>query len=107
MNYEPPTQKATGPDLVILPQAHKLIPGEHLTTDEQAAVTQAWHNYNPFEQHSNTGTWNAHIVHIINGHPTVTATVTLPKRPTPPAPAPATHANNDASTPVLSAPQSA
>lgn len=107
MNSNAKTQKATAPDLVILPQAHKIIPGEHLTKDEQAAATQAWHNYNPFEQRSNTGTWAAHIVHIISGQPTVTATVTLPKQPTQPAPAPATHANSAASTPALSAPRSA
>lgn len=100
MNSKPHEQKATAPDLVILPQAHKIIPGEHLTPTEQHDATQAWRNYLTFEHLSNTGTWEAHIIHIINGRPTVTNTVTLPKQPTPPAPAPATHADNAASTPA-------
>lgn len=103
MNSKPTTQKAT-PDLVILPQAHTTIPADHLTPQEQTAVTQAWKNYTP-HQHPRTDGWTAHIIHIINGQPTTTAIITLPKQPTRPAPDPATHADNDASKQASNAPQ--
>lgn len=108
MSSKPSTQEKQPNDLLIIPQAKAAIPNENLAPADQNAVVAAWETYGTTTEHSNTeATWKVAICHIRNAAPRITTVLTIPRIPAQPAPRPATHADNAASTPTLSAPQSA
>lgn len=97
MNSNTSTTKAKTPDLLILPQAGAIIPGQHLTPEQAEQAKKDWNDYGNTPTESNTRTvWNIAVAHILNGQPTITSTLTIPTRTEQPAPHLATRAGNAA-----------
>lgn len=63
----PNTQKMVHPDLLVAPQKNAVIPGDHLTKEEQENAIQAWEQWGYHPIPPNADTWTAHIIHMIDG----------------------------------------
>lgn len=75
MNGTNNTQTA---DLLVIPQAGRIIPAPHLTPDDAEQAQHAWaHPDAPSPR-----TWIVDILHIRDGAPRITARVTIPHSPT-------------------------
>lgn len=73
------TSTASAPDLVVIPQAGTLIPGQHLSQDDRAEVLKTWRDW------GNTPTspsrdYQVAVCHIIGGQPRITTTIKIPTR---------------------------
>ena len=66
------------PDLVVIPQAGTLMPGEHLSENDRAEVLQTWRDWGSTPIHPSRD-YRVAVCHIIDGQPRVTTTLTLPK----------------------------
>lgn len=70
---------ASAPDLVVIPQAGTLIPGQHLNPDDRAEVLKTWRDWGNAPT-SPSRDYRVAVCHIIGGQPRITTTITIPKR---------------------------
>ena len=65
-------------DLLVIPQARITQPAPHLTPTQAQQAAQAWRDYGNTPNPSFEQTWTIAIAHIVDGAPTITATLRVP-----------------------------
>ncbi len=65
-------------DLLVIPQAKITQPAPHLTPSQAQQATQAWRKYGTETNPSFEQTWTVAVAHIVDGAPTITATLRVP-----------------------------
>lgn len=61
-------QNVATPDLIVVPQLGRIVPGDHLSSRQRESVLRAWESWGNRPIYQMSDTWTVHIVHFIGGN---------------------------------------